>query len=145
MADAPDCVFCRLIAGSNRGTAVLENDAVLAFMDQRQPSSGHVLVVPKLHVQTIHELSPQAGADCIDAMIRLSRALRAAFPADGLSMWQSNGPGAHQEVPHVHFHLMPRHIDDGLLRVYPGPVPKPERDELTRQAALIRNALSDVS
>jgi histidine triad (HIT) family protein len=145
MTDSTDCVFCRLVAGPNRGTAVLENDAVLAFMDQRQPDAGHVLVIPKLHVENIYDLQPETGAALIEAMSRVARALRAALPSDGLSIWQSNGPGAHQEVPHVHFHLMPRHIDDGLLKIYPGPVPKSDSDELARQAALIREALPDVS
>lgn len=74
-------------------------------------------------------------------LIRVTRAVDAAFPNDGMSLWHSIGPAAFQEVPHVHFHIHPRKTADGFLYVYPR-MP-PIADELTRDefAARIRHFL----
>ena len=75
------------------------------------------------------------------AIISMSQAVKKAFDPDGLSIWQSNGPGAHQEVPHVHFHIHLRQIDDGLLRVYPSSPNRPTTEELDAYANKIRSEL----
>jgi histidine triad (HIT) family protein len=138
-----DCVFCRIVAGRAAASVVARHERALAFMDLRQPNPGHVLVVPHAHVPTIDLL----GDDDADAVMRLTtrvaRALRRVFPEAGLSLWQSNGEAAGQEVPHVHMHLLPRHAGDGWVRIYPNdeppaPMARARLDELAGriQAAL---------
>ena len=136
-----DCVFCEIIQGSTKASVVWENDLVIAILDHRQANPGHVLVIPKGHFADIYSLSDEAGAAIMKAVIALSQAVQKAFEPDGLSIWQSNGPGAHQEVPHVHFHIHPRKIDDGLLRVYPSRPNYPPREEMDRYAERIRGCL----
>lgn len=101
----------------------------LAFCDLRQPHpasrGAHVLVVPRKHVATLDGLDAAAAADLMQLAVRVSRLLRVEFGADGLSLWQSNGAAAFQEVPHVHLHLLTRQSDDGLLRIYPDALPEP--------------------
>ena len=63
------------------------------------------------------------------------------FPSDGLSVWHSAGAGANQEVPHLHFHVHPRRLGDGLLRVYPAAPELPGRPTLDAWAAQLRAAL----
>jgi histidine triad (HIT) family protein len=81
------------------------------------------------------------GTGIMATTVRIARAVEKAFRPEGLHLWQSNGPAANQEVPHFHMHVMPRWHGDGLLEWHPthGPV-YPEREELDRQAALIRAA-----
>jgi histidine triad (HIT) family protein len=67
--------------------------------------------------------------------------VREAFSPQGLSLWQSNGPAAHQEVPHFHMHVLPRFDGDGLLRVYAKRPATPPLSELERQAEMIRAKL----
>lgn len=79
--------------------------------------------------------------------LRIAHALRAAFDPPGVSLWQSNGDVAFQEVRHVLLHLQPqpqpRFPGDRLLRVYPGVAPAPlARVELDRMAGAIRDHLS---
>jgi len=75
--------------------------------------------------------------------VQVAAALRAEFGDVGLSLWQSNGPGAFQEVPHVHLHLLTRRIDDRLLRIYPDAVPEPApRPQLEAIASRLRARLS---
>ena len=59
---AATCVFCRIIAGDEPASIVLERERVLAFMDIRQFHPGHVLVVPKDHVDDIYALDDVALA-----------------------------------------------------------------------------------
>jgi histidine triad (HIT) family protein len=117
--DESQCYFCEVVERTKNERVVYETDSVIAIIDPRQANPGHILVIPKDHFPDIYALSEEAGSEIMKAMILLSRIVRKAFELDGLSIWQSNGPGAHQEVPHVHFHIHPRKMDDGLLRVYP--------------------------
>jgi histidine triad (HIT) family protein len=71
-------------------------------------------------------------------LIRVVRAVDAAFPNDGMSIWHSIGAAAFQEVPHLHLHVHPRQVDDGLLRVYPGRLEHASQFERTEIARRIR-------
>jgi histidine triad (HIT) family protein len=68
--------------------------------------------------------------------------VRDAFGPDGINIWQSNGEAAGQEVFHLHLHVLPRRLNDGLLRFYPSRPGYPSRAELDDQAALIRERLA---
>lgn len=107
----------------------------------RQPRAGHVLVVPNRHVENVFELTDVDGAAVMTATRDVARAVRAAFEPEGLSLWQSNGPAAFQEVPHFHMHVMPRWEEDGLLRIYPQRLEQRTDRDLDAQADAIRGAL----
>ena len=139
--DESKCVFCEVVAGIADARVVYESDLVIALIDPRQANPGHVLVIPKEHFPDIYALSEEAGSEIMRALILLSRVIRRAFELDGLSIWQSNGRGAHQEVPHVHFHIHPRKVDDGLLRVYPRWLDPVADEELDSYADRVRQAL----
>ncbi len=141
--DESGCVFCEIVEGTRDARVVYESDSVLALIDPRQANPGHVLVIPKEHFPDIYALSAEAGSEIMRAVILLSRAVRRAFELDGLSIWQSNGRGAHQEVPHVHFHVHPRKTDDGLLRVYPRWLDRTSDEELDSYADRVRQALME--
>ncbi len=54
----PDCLFCKIIAGEVPSTRVYEDDEVLAFEDVNPQAPVHVLVVPKKHIPTLNDMSP---------------------------------------------------------------------------------------
>ncbi len=143
VVSAQACVFCAIVAGEAPASVVYADDAVVAFLDQRQAQPGHVLVVPRTHVPRVHLLGPGDAAALMQAAVRIAGALDAAALApEGLSLWQSNGEAAFQEVEHVHLHLHPRRIGDGLLDAYPRGVPAPTpRAELDVLAARVHAAL----
>ncbi len=134
-----DCVFCQIVAGKAEASVAYDDEATLAFMDRGQFAPGHTLVVPKRHVVDIYALDETTGAVLMAAVARVARGVRDAFKPDGISIWQSNG-APWQEVFHLHFHVLPRHIDDGLLQFRP-PRTRPTRAALDEQAAAIRKAL----
>lgn len=138
-----DCPFCAIVAGRRQASVVAQSDRALAFLDLRQAVPGHVLVVPREHVENIYTIDPAVAGEVMQLGVRVAQALREAFQPPGLNLWQSNGAAGGQEVPHFHLHVQPRRVADGLLRVYTHGAPAPaSRDELDRLAERIRPFLS---
>ncbi|WP_130619295.1 HIT family protein [Dyella amyloliquefaciens] len=137
------CPFCDIAAGRLGASVVAQTDRVMAFLDLRQAVVGHVLVIPRQHVDTIFEIDPELAGEVMQLGVRVAQALREAFHPAGLNLWQSNGAAGGQEVPHFHLHVQPRRVGDGLLRVYAGHPPAPASpDVLDGLAARIRTFLS---
>ena len=140
---ADDCAFCAILAGTLPASLVHEDAQVIAFMDLRQAVPGHVLVVPRRHVETVFDLDEDTAAQLMRVAVRIARAADAVFAPDGLNLWQSNREAGGQEVPHVHLHVQPRRAGDGLLRIYPAEVPPPSAiPALDRMAAALRDVLA---
>ncbi len=118
-ADERICVFCSIVRGEAESATLFEDDSTLAFLDLRQSNEGHVLVVPKRHFEQIYDLEEEIASALAKTVRKVARAVRRVYEPEGLSIWQSNGAAAFQEVPHVHWHLLPRYTNDGLLVVYP--------------------------
>jgi histidine triad (HIT) family protein len=140
-----ECVFCEIMAGRAPADVVYEDDLTVAFIDPRQLNPGHALVVPRVHINDIRQLDARTGAAVMDTVIRIARAVTLAFPNEGMTVWHSIGPAAFQEVPHMHMHVHPRRLGDGLLRVYPeAPV---DADPVVRAeyAERLRKVLSQAS
>lgn len=115
----PGCIFCRIIRGEVPSFRVFEDERTLAFMDINPVNPGHVLVIPKIHAETIFVLEePWLTATVLVAQ-KLARAVQAVFQPYGLNIVQANGPGAAQSVRHVHWHVMPRAKGDGLPMNWP--------------------------
>jgi len=126
------CVFCGIVRGREPASVVWQDDLTVAFLDRRQFHAGHTLVIPRLHLCDVRELDDTTGAALMASVARITRAVAAGFPNQGLSLWHSIGEAADQEVPHLHIHVHPRMLDDHLLQIYPSappPADKPLRDK----------------
>jgi histidine triad (HIT) family protein len=138
-------VICEIIAGRSPATILVADALTLAFLDARQFHPGHVLVISRDHVPDIRAADDAVAAAVLVTVARVARAVDAVFPADGLSVWHSAGPGANQEVPHLHFHVHPRRVGDNLLRVHPSAPAQPDRATLEAWGAMLVRALLDTS
>jgi histidine triad (HIT) family protein len=115
MADpAPDSVFTRIIKGEIPCHRVFENEHVLAFLDITPLSEGHTLVVPKRQVERFEDLTAEETAEIARQLGPLAKRIVAATAAEGYNVLVNTGEVAGQEVPHVHFHIIPRRAGDGL-------------------------------
>lgn len=110
-----DCLFCRLIRGELPCAAVFESEHVFAFLDINPVNKGHVLVIPRKHAETMFDVPSGDGSVLLEAIQRIGRAVMRATGAQGLNVMQNNYKAAGQEVGHVHWHLIPRHTDDGHI------------------------------
>jgi histidine triad (HIT) family protein len=106
------CLFCQIINRETPAHIVADEDDVLAFLDIRPLFPGHVLVVPKRHVETLTELPPALVEPLFGATRRVTAAVERALAADGSFVAINNRVS--QSVPHLHVHVVPRRRKDGL-------------------------------
>src|SRR5262245_16081102 len=107
-----ETIFDKIIAGQIPCHKVYEDDKVLAFLDINPLSQGHTLVIPKQPAETLDKMSDESGAAIGRVLPRIARGVLRATGATAYNVLQNNGPGAHQAVFHVHFHIIPK-FEDG--------------------------------
>lgn len=103
-----DTIFGKIIRGDIPCLKVYEDARVLAFLDINPLSRGHTLVIPKEPAETLDQLSDDSAAAVGRVLPRICRAVVAATGVKEYNVLENNGTGAHQAVPHVHFHVIPK-------------------------------------
>ena len=106
------CAFCAIISGERTADVVLRAETVIAFLDIKPLFKGHVLVVPRAHVETLPELPTTELEPLFGAVQRVARAVESTLGADGSFVALNNKVS--QSVPHLHVHVVPRRRKDGL-------------------------------
>ena len=109
---ARPCVFCEIVAGRAPAHLVTEETGAIAFLDARPLFPGHVLVVPRSHVETLDLLPASDVGPFFRLVQRLARAVEVGLAADGSFVAMNNRVS--QSVPHLHVHVVPRRKGDGL-------------------------------
>ena len=109
-----DCIFCKIIAGDIPSSKVYEDEQVLAFLDIMPIGKGHTLVIPKDHSESLADTQAEMMQKLGPALKTVSAAVAAATGAAGVNLVLANGEAAGQEVRHLHFHIIPRHVGDGI-------------------------------
>ncbi|MCP1550157.1 MULTISPECIES: HIT family protein [Methylorubrum] len=136
----PDNIFGKILRGEIPAHKVYEDEHSVAFMDVMPQGEGHTLVIPKAPSRGLLDAEPQTLGTVIGTVQRVGRAVKAAFKADGLTLFQYNEPAGGQTVFHLHFHLVPRH--DGVpLKRHEGGMA--DNAVLAEHAARIRAALDE--
>jgi histidine triad (HIT) family protein len=107
------CLFCRIAKGEIPSEKVLENERAFAFLDVKPLTKGHVLVIPKTHVERFGGMLPEDAAAVLDLAQRVVRRQERGLGAQGVTVAVNDGRAAGQEVMHVHLHLVPRAETDG--------------------------------
>jgi histidine triad (HIT) family protein len=103
-----DTIFGKILRGEIPCHKVYEDDRVLAFLDIGPLSFGHTLVIPKEPAVTLDQLSDDSAAAVGRVLPRICRAVKQVTGCDAYNVLENNGPLAHQAVPHVHFHVIPK-------------------------------------
>jgi histidine triad (HIT) family protein len=135
-----ETIFAKIVRGEASCHKVYEDDLVLAFLDLGPLSRGHTLVIPKEPAETLDQLSADSAAAIGRVLPRLCRAVKAVSGCQAYNVLENNGPLAHQAVPHVHFHIIPKFDDKSGLGVR-WPSSKLDPSEGEELAKRIRTAL----
>lgn len=106
------CVFCDVVAGDLAAEVVFEDDTFLAFLDHRPVQKGHILMVPRPHLETLLDLPPELHERFVANARRLAAAVVDGLEAQGSFVAINNVVS--QSVPHLHLHVVPRRRGDGL-------------------------------
>jgi histidine triad (HIT) family protein len=130
------CVFCEIVAGTRPAHHVFEDESCLAFLDARPVFAGHVLLVPRDHVETFTDLPTDRVAPLFTSAQRLARSVETALGADGTFVAMNNKVS--QSVPHLHVHIVPRKKKDGLRGFFWPRQKYASEEDAARVAALIR-------
>jgi histidine triad (HIT) family protein len=116
-----ECPFCRLLAGveteRNRlDDIVWRDERTTAFVSPRRwpANKGNVIVIPNEHVANLETIDDELLGAVYATVKRVAVSMPAAYGCTGTSSRQHDGPGAGQEVPHLHVHVFPRTDGDGL-------------------------------
>lgn len=109
-----ECVFCRIVNGTEPATIVYEDLDSIAFFPLAPAAEGHTLVVPRVHARTLFDITPASAGALFIASTHVATMLNRALHPDGMTMFQTNEHAGWQTVFHVHLHLVPRWEDDNL-------------------------------
>ena len=122
-----DCLFCKIGRGEIPSHTLYEDENVKVFLDIFPVSKGHCLVIPKRHYELVMDI-PEEEMSFLKKLPMILENLTKATGATGLNIVQNNGKDAGQVVDHVHFHIIPRFPDDGLMKL-------PEQSKLDEEVA----------
>jgi histidine triad (HIT) family protein len=102
----PSCIFCKIVRGEIPCNKAYEDERVLAFHDIRPQAPVHLLIIPKSHVATLYDAAAQDEPALGRMMAIAGRLAREAGAADGFRTIVNTGRVGHQEVYHVHMHVL---------------------------------------
>ncbi|MHA1907957.1 MAG: HIT family protein [Candidatus Thorarchaeota archaeon] len=133
-----DCIFCKIVRGEIPSSVVFEDDICMAFMDVFPIREGHSLLIPKQHYTNMLDVDPEVVAHMGKRLAELTRRVHNVYSPIGVLNIAANGPEAGQEVPHLHFHVIPRGKGDGFKFQFP----ENYRDEMASRESLEKVAES---
>ncbi|MCD6576179.1 MAG: HIT family protein [Nanoarchaeota archaeon] len=111
------CIFCNIVAGKIPSYKVYEDEFLVAILDINPANPGHIVLLPKPHIRSIMELSPQQ----LSKLAIVARALSLAlleFGAEGVNFLYSMGEAAGQRSPHLLIHIIPRYKEDKVRFIW---------------------------
>ncbi len=101
-----DCVFCKIANGEIPSKKAYEDEKVLAFYDLEPQAPVHILIIPKQHISSVAEITPQNSAVVAHIFEVAARLAEDNKLADGFRIVANTGKDGGQSVPHLHFHLL---------------------------------------
>jgi histidine triad (HIT) family protein len=129
--------FCEIIAGDRPAHVVRSDDVAVSFLDARPVFKGHVLVVPRVHVETLGDLDDVGPF--FERVKAMARAVEEGLEAGGTFVAMNNRVS--QSVAHLHVHVVPRNNKDGLRGFFWPRTKYDSAEEARSYAARIAGAL----
>ncbi len=110
-----NCLFCAIIEGSQPSIKIYEDEKTIAILDIFPIAKGHTLIIPKAHSDTLYDISVEDAQAIGGTVSRVTKVVKQVLKCDGVNVYQGNEKAAMQEIMHVHFHVIPRFEDDGIV------------------------------
>jgi len=102
---ADDCLFCKIASKSIPADIIFEDDRVVAFKDIQPQAPVHILVIPKVHVPTINDLSDASLAGYL-VLTATSLAAQLGISESGYRLVLNCNEDGGQTVFHIHLHIL---------------------------------------
>jgi histidine triad (HIT) family protein len=117
MSENIECLGCTLANNNLLVNMVYEDEFVSCFLDHDPFNEGHVLIIPKKHVLEVDDLDPATATAIMKASMLLSKAIKALYNPDGVTICQ-NGGVFNNELTHYHMHVVPRYKHQPFAEFY---------------------------
>lgn len=102
-----DCIFCKMVAKEIEPKIVFENERILAFYDINPHAPVHVLLIPKKHIPSLAEVTPEDQALLGELQVVAAQiAEELGIAESGYRIVSNCRADSGQEVPHLHYHLL---------------------------------------
>lgn len=102
-----DCLFCKIVNKEIDSNIIFEDDKVIAFHDIDPKAPTHILIIPKEHIATGNDLTPEHN-ELVGHMLQVAKQLAAdeGHADDGYRLVMNCNRGGGQAVFHIHLHLL---------------------------------------
>ena len=107
-----DCIFCKIARGEIPAHKVYEDEHTLAFFDITPTAAYHTLVISKKHYTNMLDIPADEAAHIMRAAKRVVDLYKNKLGMTDVNIINNSGTAANQEVPHIHFHIIPRAAGD---------------------------------
>ncbi len=111
------CVFCDIVAGRAPAHRIYEDERTLVFLDLFPITRGHLLVIPKRHVDRLTDLTEEEYLPLLRTLVRACQ--RSERLSRDYNVAVNQGRLAGQIVFHLHFHIIPRYDTPGPFATTP--------------------------
>ncbi len=101
-----DCLFCKIVAGEIPSTKVYEDDVVFAFRDIAPQAPTHILVIPKVHIAAVKDITAANSAIVARIFEVIPQIAANEGLTNGYRVVSNCGADAGQTVHHLHFHIL---------------------------------------
>lgn len=108
-----DCIFCQIVAGTAPSWKVHETDHAYAFLDINPVNEYHTLVIPKRHYASLLDTPLEKLQHVMAALKHVADRYQSELGIENMQFIACAGEEVQQDLFHLHFHLVPRHRDDG--------------------------------
>lgn len=125
-----DCIFCKIIDGTLPAKKIYEDEDYLAFLNIAPNTKGHSLVVPKKHTDLFVNLSAEEAATLNKVVHKVAKQLVSILGTEDFNLGLNNGSISGQSIAHVHWHIIPRYAQDGLVHWEKSPQAAESIDEV---------------
>jgi len=102
-----DCLFCKIIHREIPAEVTFQDEVITVFKDIHPAAPVHFLIVPNKHIASVKEMD-EGDEELLGKLFSAAKAAaeRAGIAASGYRLIINNGPDAHQEIFHIHMHLL---------------------------------------
>ena len=101
-----DCIFCKIVKGEIPSNKVYEDDAVLAFHDIAPQMPVHVIVIPKMHIDSAFGVNAENSAVIGHIFEVIAKIAKDLGLDNGFRVINNCGEDGGQTVKHIHFHIL---------------------------------------
>jgi len=122
------CELCK--TNNEKYRVVLEDEFSFSLVNIEPMNDGHLMVLPKRHVERLSDLTPEESMSIMRMLYKLSGVLERVFPEPNMIALNM---GKNTSQDHIHFHILPTEIKGGFRGIYTTVLNRPFRTEAKKE------------